>query len=292
MNEIFISYKRTDEQAAMQLVRTIESQFGQGTCWIDTNGIESGEYFRDTIMRAITNARVVLFLMSKTSVISQSSAPTWIQKEVLYALRKGIRVIPVSIDGTSLYNCDWLLFECGELDFIDWNIPKQREKLIGNLRNWFGGNNPLPPQPAPSPIQDNTPQYQPEPPRHYAPVMVETQPLPLKATSRRNLVGLIISLVISGISTLAMFIGLILEGEAPELSDIFIFTFFLMVIALIVGMINPKLLAFSKRPFVFIYLYPMLMFLMAGGACAEDDYDYYYDDYSTEVVEEVVEDSY
>lgn len=121
----------------MSIVNKIDERFGRGTCWIDTTGIESGSYFRDTIMKAIKSADVCIFLMSKDSVVSSSSSPTWVQKEVLYAIRKCKKFVPVSIDGTTLDDCDWLLFECGDIDYSDWRNPHQQVKLLKDLKSWL-----------------------------------------------------------------------------------------------------------------------------------------------------------
>ncbi len=49
MKYIFISYKHKDEIATFDTMRALENLFGANSCWIDTAGIESGEYFRDII---------------------------------------------------------------------------------------------------------------------------------------------------------------------------------------------------------------------------------------------------
>ena len=61
------------------IVKRIEHQVGV-KCWIDINGIESGQQFVDVIMAAIENCEVVVFMMSESSLHSE-----YVRKEVNYA---------------------------------------------------------------------------------------------------------------------------------------------------------------------------------------------------------------
>ncbi len=249
MKEIFISYKRVDEAIAFDIVSLLENEFGIDSCWIDSTGIESGEYFRDTIMSAIRDSCVVLFLMSKTSVVSSSSAPTWVQREVLYAIKKGKRVIPISIDGTQMDDCDWLLFECGELDFIDWNNQKQRYKLIDNIRNrGISKSN--------SEIQN--------------PIRIESVNQ-RKIDNTSNNIGLIVWAIISVISLISVSFAIYCGPTIPSpCTALFGICAVILSIILIASLVNPKILFFNKKGPVFLYLLPLLLFTSAAGNGIED----------------------
>ena len=77
--KIFISYSRKDQEMVFDIVKRIEHQVGV-KCWIDINGIESGQQFVDVIMAAIENCEVVVFMMSESSLHSE-----YVRKEVNYA---------------------------------------------------------------------------------------------------------------------------------------------------------------------------------------------------------------
>ena len=81
--KIFISYSRSDRDKVMKLIRLIEEKTG-ADCWIDLTGIESGTQFEDTIIKAIDQAEVLLFMMS-----DQSLSSSWIKREVYYAEGEG-----------------------------------------------------------------------------------------------------------------------------------------------------------------------------------------------------------
>lgn len=252
MKEIFISYKRVDEVAAYDIVRLLENEFGKGSCWIDSTGIESGEYFRDTIMSAIRDSSVVLFLMSKTSVISSSSFPTWVQKEVLYAIKKGKRVIPISIDGTKLDDCDWLLFECGELDFIDWNSKNQRCKLIDNIRNWRILKSSKSDSEIQNPIRKE----------------VDNQ---RKYDYSSNNIGLIVWSIVSVISLISLSFAIYYGPTIPSLCTLlFGICAGILFIILIASLVNPKILFLNNKGTVSLYLLPLLFFISAAGNGIDD----------------------
>ncbi|MBQ0018946.1 MAG: TIR domain-containing protein [Bacteroidales bacterium] len=144
MAKIFISYKRQDRKKVFPVVEEIKRKTGID-CWIDLEGIESGDQFQNVIIDAIDNADIVVFMLSKNFIapyrdeITGKIDPrkqTFPAKEVLYALRHNKRLIPVSIDGTTVYDCKWLDFNCSGLDCIDWGDLVQRNKFLVNLQKW------------------------------------------------------------------------------------------------------------------------------------------------------------
>ena len=59
MARIFISYKRADKEKVFKIKDQIESALGE-KCWVDLDGIESGDFSR-VILKAIDEATIVLF---------------------------------------------------------------------------------------------------------------------------------------------------------------------------------------------------------------------------------------
>lgn len=146
MNRIFISYKRQDKEIVFPIVEEIKRNTGVD-CWIDVEGIESGDQFQNVIIDAIDNSDIVIFMLSKNFIapyVDETTREvdlrkqTFPEKEVMYALRHGKRLVPISIDGTSVYDCKWLEFNCSGLDYVVWNNDSQRDKLMNNLRQWEG----------------------------------------------------------------------------------------------------------------------------------------------------------
>ena len=127
--KVFISYSRQDKQKVLSIVRDIEKALGI-QCWLDIDGIESGEQFGDKIVKAIDNADIVLLMFSQNSVLSP-----YVKEEVNYSLTTAKKVVPLLIDGYQLEG--WYLLKLGLTDYIDTQKEDQVQKLIRNLRTWI-----------------------------------------------------------------------------------------------------------------------------------------------------------
>lgn len=145
MSKIFISYKRQDKDIVFPIVEEIKQKTGVD-CWIDLEGIESGDQFQNVIIDAIDNADIVIFMLSKNFIAPYKDEKTgkidlkkqtFPEKEVMYALNEGKRLIPISIDGTAIKDCKWLKFNCGGIDYMEWSNKEQRIKLCQNLYDRF-----------------------------------------------------------------------------------------------------------------------------------------------------------
>lgn len=125
---IFVSYSRKDLKNVETLVYEIEKRTGE-KCWVDWNGVESGDQFTDVIVNAIDQAKIVLFILSDHSISSNFS-----KMEITYAKNTKKRIIPVVFDGGKLRG--WFLFMLGNIDYIDIKDKLQKEKLFRNLYFW------------------------------------------------------------------------------------------------------------------------------------------------------------
>ncbi len=108
--DIFISYSRNDSGIVNKFVDQLK-QAGFSV-WIDIDGIESGDAFKKTIVRAIENSDTVLFFSSE-----HSNASIWTAKEIGVAIYENKKVIPILIDHTK-YNPE-IKFDLINLDFLD-----------------------------------------------------------------------------------------------------------------------------------------------------------------------------
>ena len=129
IRDIFISYSRHDKDIVIPYVNQISKAVGKD-CWIDLNGIESGVEFERVIIKAIEECKVVLFMLSDSSLKSD-----WTKREVYYAEKRKKHIVPVVLDGKGLR--DWFDFHFGNIDYIDIRSKDQKEKLIENLRTWL-----------------------------------------------------------------------------------------------------------------------------------------------------------
>ena len=127
---IFISYSRLDKDIVFPFVKRIEQELTM-TCWIDYEGIESGSQFEEVIVNAIEESKVVLFMLSDSSINSK-----WTKREVLYAEDEGKRIVPLVVDDKGLRK--WFKFHFGNVDHIDIKDEGQCDKLLNNLASWIG----------------------------------------------------------------------------------------------------------------------------------------------------------
>ena len=126
--EVFISYSRKDLEEVKIIKYEIEKEVGID-CWMDLDGIESGEQFEDVIIEAISKSNILLFMMSANSMQSQ-----WALDELDFARHENKRVVLVSIDHAEMKGKFY--FRYHKYDNIIWNIVPQRNKLIRDLKNW------------------------------------------------------------------------------------------------------------------------------------------------------------
>ena len=129
-HDVFISYSRDDKALVMPLVERINQAINTN-CWIDLTGIESGVKFEHKIMEAINASKIVLFMLSDSSLQS-----AWTEREVYYAEDENKRIIPVLVNGDKLRG--WFKFHFGNVDYIDIRSEEQVRKLIRDLKKWLG----------------------------------------------------------------------------------------------------------------------------------------------------------
>lgn len=128
-NEVFISYSRNDLEKVRRIKEKIDNEVGLN-CWMDLDGIESGEQFKKVIISAINRHNTILFMLSANSMKSE-----WALDELDFARRKQKRIVMVDLDHAEM--TDEFYFSYHKYDNIDWSNSEQRNKLLRNLRRWF-----------------------------------------------------------------------------------------------------------------------------------------------------------
>lgn len=128
--KIFISYSRKDFDKVKAIKDEIDRELGI-KCWMDLDGIESGEQFENKIISAIKDHDTMLFMLSANSMNS-----IYALKELKFAQLKKKRVILVYIESCQM--SDEFLFNYSMYDTVEWANSLQHDKLLKNLRQWFG----------------------------------------------------------------------------------------------------------------------------------------------------------
>jgi hypothetical protein len=122
--KIFISYRRSDTGGrAGRLFDLMVSRFGSRNIFQDVAAIEPGADFARRVDDAITSSDAVLVVIgpqwlsaSGPDGVRRLDAPDdYVRREVGSALRAGVRVVPVLVDGAALPDIDQLPDDLREL---------------------------------------------------------------------------------------------------------------------------------------------------------------------------------
>jgi hypothetical protein len=162
--KIFISYRREDTSGESgRLKDKLEQIFGQENIFYDVETLEAGLNFDQSIANALSESRVLLAMIGPhwlkvadaKGVRRLQKADDWVRKEIAEALRRGLRVIPVLVNGADMPDPEDLpedlkelsLKHAQELSSSRWNydvgeLTKVLEKIIAKKPQ---------PQPHPNP---------------------------------------------------------------------------------------------------------------------------------------------
>jgi TIR domain len=114
---IFVSYRREDTRhMAGRLFDRLAERFGQANVFMDVDSLEPGADFSQAIEQAIQKCDVLIALVGRTWISETDEhgrrrlddPDDLVVLEVKSALDRGIRVIPVLVDGASAPNRDAL----------------------------------------------------------------------------------------------------------------------------------------------------------------------------------------
>ena len=132
----FVSYSRTDFDFAHRLVQDLKAH--GASVWLDKMDIIAGERWDSAVEHALTNAPVMLVILSATSVNS-----TNVMDEVSFALETGKTVIPIISQECAVP------FRLRRLQYVDFrtNYPHALSELLRAL-------DPQHERPAPQPAQE------------------------------------------------------------------------------------------------------------------------------------------
>jgi hypothetical protein len=163
---IFISYRRDDtRQAAGRLGDDLADHFGSAKIFRDIDNIELGVDFTVALNQALGSCAVMLVLIGHKWLDMRTAAGSrrlddpkdWIRQEIATALHRGIRVVPVLIDGAELPDESALpddlkpLVRRQKLDVDDARWRGDLAKLVDTLARLPGLERKTPPPPPPPP---------------------------------------------------------------------------------------------------------------------------------------------
>jgi beta-lactam-binding protein with PASTA domain len=117
MPGVFISYRRDDCPGhAGRLFDRLRAQFGIASVFIDVAGIEPGVDFVEALERAVGSCDVLLAVIGRDWVASADrngrrrlgEPHDFVRLEISSALRRGVRVVPVLVEGARMPTADVL----------------------------------------------------------------------------------------------------------------------------------------------------------------------------------------
>lgn len=120
-HEVFISFSFKDQALAETIVNKLLNIY-HISCWICTQDIRAGENYKKMIVKAISDAKVLLMIQSESSMHS-----TEVPKEVSIALNKNKTVIPFVIDNSEL--SEDLEYDLLTVQRIDARRPTLDERI-------------------------------------------------------------------------------------------------------------------------------------------------------------------
>jgi hypothetical protein len=168
--KIFISYRREDTSGESgRLKDKLEQVFGQKNIFYDVETLEVGLNFDESIAKALNESKVLLAMIGPHWLKVTDSkgekrilkSNDWVRKEISQALKRGLRVIPILVNGADMPDPDELpedlkelsLKHAQELTSSRWNydvgeLTKVLEKIISKRHT-------PDPVPDPKPIPRN-----------------------------------------------------------------------------------------------------------------------------------------
>jgi hypothetical protein len=157
--QIFISYRRDDAAGYARAVHEeLVRSFGAERIFIDVDDINAGQPFSEIIQRSVGDSAVLLALIGKRwRGKREGAAPRifeagdFVRQEVAAGLAKGLRVIPVLLDGVAMPDPAHLPPDLGALagrnalELDNTRFAADMAHLVREVRGALGEKAPPPP---------------------------------------------------------------------------------------------------------------------------------------------------
>lgn len=125
--DAFISYRTTDQKAAMEIVAELERSGVK--CWIAPRNIRPGREYGDEIIAGIKNSKTLIVIISSQSIHSRH-----VRAEVERAISLGHKVFPVRIENVDIgQSLEFFLSSVQWTDVFDDLGGVEIEKLISTI---------------------------------------------------------------------------------------------------------------------------------------------------------------
>lgn len=145
--QVFISYRRDDAAGyARAIAAELSARFGPQHVFMDVDDIAAGQGFAQAIERAVAGASVLLVLIGSRWRGEREGAPPrlhdpddFVRREVAAALHRGLRVIPLLLDGAPMPTAAELpeelrpLAGLQALDFGNARFAGDIERLVSTI---------------------------------------------------------------------------------------------------------------------------------------------------------------
>jgi hypothetical protein len=110
MRSIFISYRRRDSQgSAGRLFDRLAAAFGTNHIFMDVDGIDPGAHFPTVLSSKLAESDVLVAVIGPhwlgreaTEVGRLDDPEDFVRQEIAGALERGLRVVPVLVDGATM----------------------------------------------------------------------------------------------------------------------------------------------------------------------------------------------
>lgn len=144
MNKIFISYRRSDFYETERLVTSLKNEFGQDNIFLDSESLNAGDEWPDTIQNNIADSKVLVIIIGKNWLFMQDEFSgkrkidmhnDWVRKEIHIFLQrcennKNLYIIPVLINGAKMPRKEHLDPQINHLcDFQAIELPNTLSSL-------------------------------------------------------------------------------------------------------------------------------------------------------------------
>ena len=148
MAQIFISYRREDSDGeAGAVYRFLEKIFGDGTVFIDFEGFQPGDHFKEAILSRLRNSWVCLVIMGprwltcRKHLVRRLYLPDdYVRLEIATAIELNIELIPVLVNGAKLPRRHAIpsaiapLLDRNALPLNNQNFNESMERLVQRIK--------------------------------------------------------------------------------------------------------------------------------------------------------------
>lgn len=111
MPNIFINYRKSDSESATgRLYDDLDERYGSDQVFRDLYDIKAGEHWKQRLREGIDQCKAFLVIIGPTwlTATNETSKPRlneahdWVKQEIVMALKRNVRIIPVLVEGASV----------------------------------------------------------------------------------------------------------------------------------------------------------------------------------------------